>query len=112
MNPQPQSAMKDYSMSGRTQDPRLSAQVSGGIQDTAEELYCQDTEDTIDDLFNKFMSTIHPEVLASVKAEEADLDEFTMDAIEMEPWQTDISLSLEQNVSQQLQWPQCYEERN
>ncbi|KAI4951978.1 hypothetical protein J4E91_003440 [Alternaria rosae] len=93
MNPQSQSDMMDYSMCGGTQDPRPFQQVSERVKDTAKTPYCQNAEETIDDLFNKVMGAIHPEVLATIKAEGIHSDDFTMDNINIESWQTDISLS-------------------
>ncbi|KAH6882499.1 hypothetical protein BKA58DRAFT_434259 [Alternaria rosae] len=93
MNPQPQSDMMDYSMCGRTQDPRPFQQVNERVKDTAKTPYCQKAEETIEDLFNKVMGAIHPEVLATIKAEGVHSDDFTMDNINIESWQTDNSLS-------------------
>jgi len=106
MNPQPQPDMSEGD-----QDPRFVTLANEQTKDAIGEENCQNAE-TIDELFNKVIGAIHPEVLAAIKAEEADLGEFTMDNMDLESWQIDIPLSPEQSDSQYHQLPQWHEERN
>ncbi|KAI4650600.1 hypothetical protein J4E93_002957 [Alternaria ventricosa] len=98
-------------MSDPSHDPKLFARIEERGEHEAGNVYCQNAE-TIDDLFNKVIGAIHPEVLAAIKAGGADLGEFTMDNMDLESWQIDIPLSPEQTDSQYHQLPQWHEERN
>ncbi|KAI4939537.1 uncharacterized protein J4E92_000823 [Alternaria infectoria] len=106
MNPQP-----EPDMSEGDQDPRFVTVANEQAKAAVGENNCQNAE-TIDDLFNRVIGAIHPEVLAAIKAGGADLGEFTMDNMDLESWQIDIPLSPEQSDSQYHQLPQWHEERN
>jgi len=106
MNPQPQSDMSEGD-----QDPRFVTLANEQVREAVGEKNCQNAE-TIDDLFNKVIGAIHPEVLAAIKAGGADLGEFTMDNMDLESWQIDIPLSPEQSDSEYHQPPQWHEERH
>jgi len=87
MSPQPQPDMSEGD-----QDPRFVTLANEQAKDAAGEKVCQNAE-TIDDPFDKVIGAIHPKVLAAIKAEGADLGEFTMDNMDLESWQIDIPLS-------------------